>query len=36
MYTLNLLELYDDSKVYEIVHNIEDEKTFTLTVKEVV
>ena len=36
MYTLNLLELYDESKVYEIVHNIEDEKTFTLTVKEVV
>ncbi len=36
MYTLNLLELYDDSKVYKIVHNIEDEKTFTLTVKEVV
>ena len=36
MYTLNLLELYDDSKVYEIVHNIEDEKTFTLTVREVV
>lgn len=36
MYTLNLLELYDDSKVYEIVHNIEDEKTFTLTVKEVI
>lgn len=36
MYTLNSLELYDDSKVYEIVHNIEDEKTFTLTVKEVV
>ena len=36
MYTLNLLELYDDSKIYEIVHNIEDEKTFTLTVKEVV
>lgn len=36
MYTLNLLELYDDSKIYKIVHNIEDEKTFTLTVKEVV
>lgn len=36
MYTLNLLELYDDSKVYEIVHNIEGEKTFTLTVKEVI
>ena len=36
MYTLNLLELYDESKVYKIVHNIEDEKTFTLTVKEVV
>ena len=36
MYTLNLIELYYDSKVYEIVHNIEDEKTFTLNVKEVV
>lgn len=36
MYTLNLLELYDDSKVYEILHTIEDDKTFTLTVKEVV
>ena len=35
MYTLSSLELYDPSKVYEVTHEVEDEKTFTITVKEI-
>lgn len=36
MYTLSSLELYDPTKTYEVLHEIEDEKTFTIIVKEIV
>ena len=34
MYTLSSLELYDEKKIYEVIHEIVDSKSFYLSVKE--